>query len=138
MPFSAHGEFSLRQDDRLLMSELTGPWNIELVDRYRIEVAPFVERLATDGPWGQIVICHHSVLAPQDALKALSDSARVLAGRYDRVAVAYVLPPEVEGYGIMESVLTRLYTGFQSVACFETLAPAREWTLAQIKAAAKP
>ncbi len=138
MPFSAHGEFSLRQDGRLLIAELTGPWNIELVDRYRIEVAPFVARLAPDGPWGQIAICHRSVLAPQDALKALTDGARVLAERHHRVAMAYVLPPEVEGHGIMESVFARMYAGFQSVACFETLAPAREWTLAQIKAAAKP
>lgn len=135
MPFPAHGEFSLRVDGRLLIAELTGPWNIELVDRYRIEVAPFIKQLAPDGPWGQIAICHRSVLAPRDALQALADGARVLAGQYHRVAMAYVLPPEVEGHGIMESVFARMYAGFQAVECFETLASARDWTLAQIDAA---
>ncbi|KAA3653915.1 MAG: hypothetical protein DWQ11_06560 [Proteobacteria bacterium] len=135
MPFAAHGDFALRQEGRLLMSDLTGPWNLELVDRYRVEVAPHVARLAAGGPWAQIAVCHRSVLAPQDALQALADSARLLAGQYHRVAIAYVLPPEVEGHGIMESVFDRLYKGFQAVACFDALAPACAWALAQVDAA---
>lgn len=135
MPFPAHGDFALRQDGRLLMSDLTGPWNLERVDRYRIEVAPHVARLAAKGPWAQIAVCHRSELAPQDALLALADSARLLAGQYHRVAIAYVLPPGVEGHGLMESVLTRLYGGFQTAACFDALAPACTWALAQVEAA---
>ena len=135
MTFPAHGDFALRREGRLLLADFTGPWNIELVDRYRVEVVPFVQALAPGGAWAQIAICHRSVLAPKDALDALAEGARILAGQYHRVAMAYVLPPEVEGYGLMEKVFDRLYAGIQDVACFETLEAARAWALARIKAA---
>ena len=48
--FSAHESSACHAQGRLLIADIEGPWNLELVQHYHVEMQPSIERLVEDGP----------------------------------------------------------------------------------------
>ncbi|MEJ7806541.1 MAG: hypothetical protein WKG03_11570 [Telluria sp.] len=122
--FRAHGEFLTRVDGRLIISDVTGPWNKELVEEWAVAAQPVAMGV---GPHVGIAIIHGSMLCTPDALLVLRRSAAYAARSLQCVAHAIVAGKEVEGRDFVESSFFRAYAGVLPLAIFYTLDEARSW-----------
>ena len=134
--FSEHGAFTLSVDGRLLVVEVEGPWNLELIHSYGEETRPVAEEMARTGPWVLISIARHSALFTPEAIDALRQTALTHVRRLGRIATAYVVDPTVEGYRLVDGIFESVYRDVCAVAVFETRAEAEAWAhekLAKVK-----
>jgi hypothetical protein len=60
-PSRQHGEFACHVDGRLIVSDVVGPWNLELVQAWAAELHRHAS-LMTPGPHVGIAIVHGSIL----------------------------------------------------------------------------
>jgi hypothetical protein len=138
MEFKPHGEFRLHREGQVIVIEAAGPWNVELIQNYARDVVPVTREVAADGPWGAVVVVTRSVLFTADAAEALREAGFRTAKAAGRVAVAYVIPPEVEGALLAPAIIKRIYDGLNPWAIFTGVRPAMDWMHAQIAAARPP
>jgi len=136
--FSKHGAFTLSVDGRLLVVEVEGPWNLELIHSYGMETQPIAEEMARTGPWVLISIAKHSALFTPEAIEALRQTAVTHVRRMGRIATAYVVAPAVEGYRLVDAIFESVYRGVCEVAVFETRAEAEAWAHEQLRAVKQP
>ena len=122
--FPAHGDFLTRVDGRLIISDVTGPWNKELVEEWACAAHPVAKGV---GPHVGIAIIHGSMLCTPDALLVLRRSAEYAARGLECVAHAIVAAREVEGRDFVESSFIKAYEGVLPLAIFYTLDEARQW-----------
>jgi len=131
--FSKHGAFSLSVDGRLLVVEVEGPWNLELIHSYGEETRPIAEEMARTGPWVLISIAKRSALFTPEAIDLLRQTAITHVRRMGRIATAYVVDPTVEGYRLVDAIYETVYRGVCEVAVFETRAEAEGWAQEQLR-----
>jgi hypothetical protein len=132
--FKAHGAFNLHRDGQAIVIEAAGPWNLELIRQYAHDVLPVTREVAAGGPWGAIVVVRNSVLFTLEAAEALREAGFRTAKTSGRIAVAYVIPADVEGALLAPDILRRIYDGLNTWAIFTDLPAAMDWTLGQIAA----
>ncbi len=128
-PFRAHGTFLSRVEGRLIISDVTGPWNKELVEQWALEAGPVARQL---GPHIGIAVIHGSMLCTPEALLVLRQAARHARASLACVAHAIVAAPSVEGRDFVEPNFIRAYDGVLPLAIFYTLDEARAWALARL------
>jgi hypothetical protein len=133
MEFSQHGEFELSIDGRLLVVDVVGPWNLELIQNYTAQVAPLARQLASTGPWVLISVARRSVLFTPEAIEALRETAQRHSAESRRVATAYVVGPTVEGYQVVNAIFEDIYRDVCPMAIFETRAEAEGWAAEQLR-----
>lgn len=73
MKFKSHGVYQLEVCRRVLTVDATGPFNQELINAYRAELATCVAELSYQ-VWGQVVILHDESLFTPDAERDLIES----------------------------------------------------------------
>ncbi len=129
--FRAHGKFFSRVEGRLMISEVTGPWNKELVEEWALGSNPVAKSL---GMHIGIAVIHGSMLCTPEALLVLRRAAEHAAKALSCVAHVIVADKSVEGRDFVESSFIRTYRGVLPLAIFYTLDEAREWSLAQLAA----
>lgn len=127
MEFRAHGELSARELGQVLLVDVVGPWNLELIQAYHAAIDPRAERLAERGPWALIVEIRGAALCPFDAIEAIRRGARQQAGQGRRTCTAYVIAPEVEGARLTAPLWRGIYDGVMPFEIFETREPALRW-----------
>lgn len=132
--FRPHGKFATRVDGRLIISEVTGPWNKELVQYWGRRCLPEATLVAAGGPWVGIAIIHESMLCPPDALAVLRRIAAHSASALQCAAHVIVAGPEVDGRDFLEPIFARVYEGLVEHAIFYTFDEARAWSLALLAA----
>lgn len=125
--FVPHGQFKAYAEDRLVISEVTGPWNKELVYVWAQALHPLAKALSTDGPHVGIAIIHGSILCPPDALEALRKVVLYSVQRLDNVAHAIVADASVEGRRLLANTFARVYEGVVPYQLFEDLPSAKAW-----------
>ena len=123
-PFRSHGNFLTRVDGRLIISDVTGPWNKELVEEWAIAAQPVAIGV---GPHVGIAVIHGSMLCTPEALLVLRRCAGYAAHALACVAHAIVADKTVEGRDFVESSFFRAYEGVLPLAIFYTLEEARSW-----------
>lgn len=129
--FQAHGEYLTRVDGRLIISDVTGPWNKEFVEQWALAAGPVAKGV---GPHVGIAVIHGSMLCTPDALLALRSSAEYGAHHLDCVAHAIVADKAVEGRNFVESSFYNAYQGVLPLSIFYTLDDARIWANALLDA----
>ena len=129
-PFLPHGKYVSHVEGRLLVSEVTGPWNRELVDNWGLDCYPLAQALSAEGPYVGIAIIRESMLCPPDAMESLRKVAHLSATRLQCLAHLIVADASVEGRDFLESTFVRLYEGVIAHRMFHTLEQARTWSLA--------
>ncbi len=128
--FRPHGSFGIRVDGRLMMTEVTGPWNRELVDDWAAHCFEPARALSAAGPYVGITIIHQSMLCPPDALEALRKIGEYSTTRLGCVAHVIVADRSVEGRNLMESTFAKLFAGVAEHRMFNELEPALAWSRA--------
>lgn len=127
--FRPHGKFLSRVEGRLIVTEITGPWNKELVEHWAMESHPLAKSL---GAHVGIAVIHGSMLCTPDALMVLRRAAEHAAVALDCVAHVIVADKTVEGRDFIEPSFIRTYEGVLPLAIFYTLDDARAWSLARL------
>lgn len=133
MEFKPHGQFGLHRDGQVIVIEATGPWNLELIQQYAHDVLPIIREISQDGPWGAIVMVRNSVMFTPDAANALREAGFRNAKTSGRVAVAYVIPSDVEGAPFAPNILAKIYDGLNPWAIFTDVHKAIGWMKAQLR-----
>ncbi|MFZ6846072.1 hypothetical protein [Undibacterium sp. RuTC16W] len=122
-----HGNFKIYTDGQILVSEVTGPWNTELVQEWVDSMLPTIQELSLKGPWGTIAIVSNSLLCPKEALQLLTDKARGAVGKYQLVGSVYVAAPDVDGRNFIEPVYEKFYKDICPIEFFDDYPDARDW-----------
>ncbi len=136
-PFRVHGKYSIRVDEQIILSDVTGPWNRELVEEWGKQVYPFAKELAAKGPNAGIAIMHESMLCPPDALASLRLLVQYSATKLQCVAQVIVAPPGIAGRDLLEATFARVYEGLVAHRMFESLDEALVWTRQRVAEAAE-
>ncbi|MCU6435571.1 hypothetical protein LPB67_17470 [Undibacterium sp. Jales W-56] len=133
----SHGSFEIYTDGQVLVSEVTGPWNTELVVDWLGAVLPMIQELAFQGPWGTVAIIKNSLLCPKEALQLLTDRARIAVDQYRMVGSVYVAAPDVDGRHFIEPVYAKFYQGICPIQFFDRYPDALAWVRQECRDYAK-
>ena len=136
--FDAHGSVSLEIEGRILRVRAKGPFNREFVETMAAMERPVFSQMGRGGPWAEIVIFSHSMLATADALALFPPYLKELQSRgLAPVGTAFVLEDTLEGATIMRERYMAAYAGADwPCAFFSHLAEADAWARQKLDAAA--
>lgn len=135
MHFSIHGEVAFTRQGQILVVDVQGPWNAELIELYKAQSRPYVEALSANGPWGLILILHREAACPPDAIEGIRLGVIEQAKNWRRVCTSYVIAPDVIGYKVMDRVWRNIYRDVMPCEVFERREDALAWTEARLKEA---
>ncbi|MFL6657607.1 MAG: hypothetical protein ACJ8GW_06015 [Massilia sp.] len=125
--FKSHGEFTVRAEGRLLISEAFGPWNKELVEQWAGALFVLAKPL---GGYVGISVVRGSMLCPPDALVALHAAISYGGARLQCLGNALVAAADVEGRTLLLPTYEKLYDPEPPHGIFLDLESARAWGLA--------
>jgi hemerythrin-like metal-binding protein len=132
-PFKVHDQIEYRVKGRILHTTARGPFS-NVVEAIPPTITGFIQRLALQGRWGQIVNFQHSALIPPEALQ---NFAAYLKARYEKTevkpVVCLVFEPDVEAGVLMAPKILKCYldAGIQGQV-FEDYASALNWVESEI------
>jgi hypothetical protein len=127
MKFRPHGKADLRIEGQLIIVDLEGPWNAELVELIHERVADLKATLTANGKWGLLINVSYSLLCPLETFDTIRRSVLEDAEHNGHAAVAFVAARSVEGRGLLEAWYCKFYEGICPAAFFETLDEAKRW-----------
>ncbi len=130
--FPSHGKYSLYRDGQVLVTEVVGPWNLELVQEWARSAIPFSIEMHEDGPWAGIAIMSESMLATPEAMDALRKVVAASVEQFNCIAHIVVASPGVAGKGIVEGAFKKVYEGLCLSGFFDDYASAKAWAVQQI------
>lgn len=128
MPYSVHGSLAQTRQGQILITDVQGPWNAELIELYQQKCRPHVEALSAQGPWAAIIHMHKEASCPQDAIAGIKQGVIEQAKNRKRVCTAYVIADDVVGYHIMDRVWRGIYKDIIPFEIFERREDAIAWT----------
>jgi hypothetical protein len=125
--FRTHGLFSTRVEGRLIISDVTGPWNKELVEEWAQDAYPIARMVMTGGPHAAIAVMHNSMVCSADAMASLKLAVQFSVKKLNCVAHIIVADSTVDGRALLESTFARIYEGICPHRLFDNLDDARAW-----------
>lgn len=117
-----------------MISEITGPWNKELVEYWALHCYPQAKLLSDAGPYVGIAVIRESMLCPPDAMEALRKVVFLSTTKLHCIAHVIVADASVDGRDFLEPVFARIYAGVVEHAIFYDIDAARAWSLALLAA----
>lgn len=135
MHFSIHGEVAFNRQGQILLVDVQGPWNAELIEMYRAQIQPYVESMVANGPWGLILVLHNEAACPPDAIEGIRKGVMEQARNWQRICTSYVIAPDVIGYRVMDRIWRNIYRDVMPCEIFERREDALAWTEARLKEA---
>ena len=125
--FPPHGQFNIYLDGRILVTEVHGPWNVELVRRWAAAVRPYSLQLMPGGPWAGLALIRGSMLSTPEGMEALADVTANGVQHFGCIANIVVAAADVAGRGVIETQFKRIYEGVCAYGFFYEMTEAREW-----------
>ncbi|OYT93295.1 MAG: hypothetical protein CFE43_03340 [Burkholderiales bacterium PBB3] len=135
--FVPHGQFHIRTQGQVVISEIQGPWNLEMMSAWGKGIAPITQALSAKGPVGSIGIYSHSLLTSPESLDLLTKMLRFSVAHYRVVCTADVYDASVEGHMLGKRIFKSVYEGSVPNQSFATEQEAITWVnqcLAAVKA----
>ena len=129
LTFIPHGEFKLRLEGRVLISEVVGPWNLEFVNAWMKVAHPMVKELAATGPHVHMTIVTGSLLCTPEALDRLAEVIVYTTAHMRCIGNPVVAAADVEGRALFELMYARIYDGSPPRGLFLDYASAKAWSL---------
>jgi hypothetical protein len=129
LKFIPHGEYKLRLEGRVLVSELVGPWNLELVNKWMKAAHPMVKALSATGPHVHMTIVTGSLLCPPEALDRLAEVIVYTTAKMQCIGNPVVAAADVEGRALFEPMYARIYDGSPPRGLFFDYESAMAWSL---------
>ncbi len=130
--FQQHGEFSIHVEGRIIVSDVLGPWNRELVDNWSRQGYPLVKALAASGPYVGINIIRGSMLCTPDAFDAMRAVVEYATAKLRCVGNMIVADANVEGRELLLGTYARLYEGLVPNQFFHDIDGARACALSML------
>ena len=127
MSFAPHGSYRAWRDGAIVYVEATGPFNKEIIEEFRRLTLPIFAELPPNRPQATILIQRVSAMATPEAIEETRRNANLVEQRHARVALAYVMGPDVEGREIMEIRLREVFADHPAFEIFETVEEATAW-----------
>ncbi len=121
--FRPHGNFSVYVHEQILLTEVTGPWNRELVDYWAEQAFVLAQQFSRERPYVAVTEVYESMLCPPDALERIGRAVAYTNQHLPSVGQCIVAAPSVEGRDLLKS----LYEKIQFAQIFETREQALEW-----------
>ena len=134
--FPIHGDYVSRVSvsDRIVVSDITGPWNFELVVEWGKTVELLFQQLDRTCRNGAIAHHHISILNTGEAV----DHHRKIIAKgvktYGLIAVASVVALDVEGSGFASLLLDKVYGPVVDHQIFTNYSDAYTWLMTKLSA----
>jgi hypothetical protein len=132
--FQPHGEFKAYVEGRLIVSDVVGPWNRELVDKWSAEMYTLVTQMRQSGPHVGLAILRGSMLCTPDALAAMAQALQYGTAKGGCIGNAVVVDAGVEGRTLMLPTYDKLYDESAPHRFFYEADSARTWALSLLAA----
>jgi hypothetical protein len=132
--FLPHGEFKAYLDGRIIVSDVVGPWNRELVDQWAAEMLVLVTQMHRSGPHVGLAILRGSMLCTPDALTAMRQALGYGTAKGGCIGNAVVADADVEGRALMLPTYDGLYDERAPHRFFYDVHSARAWALSLLAA----
>ncbi|MES2320271.1 MAG: hypothetical protein V4631_22565 [Pseudomonadota bacterium] len=130
--FAPHGEFTIRIEGRILISDVVGPWNRELVINWGKQALKHAKPLGASGPYVGMSIVHGSLLCPPDAFAALRVSLTYGNTHLGCIGNVLVADAKVEGRSLLLPMYEQLYDDSTPHFICLDIDSARDWALARL------
>lgn len=128
-----HGSIETRIEGRLIVSDITGPWNKELVDHWAMTTYHDALTLSASGPWVALGIFLESMMCTPDALDSIRRTVQYSVVKLRCVGYAIVADASVEGRDLLAPTFAAIYEGLVPFRMFDNAGEARAWSLAQLR-----
>lgn len=131
MTFEEHGAFKIELVDSLLFVDAQGPFNEELIKRYKADLESKIQALE-HASWCQIITLHDMSVFTPEAESALTNT---LINRKSRGLIASaVIISDVDYQDLVCSQMSRCYhTARVEHEYFTSLSQAKEWVNERLK-----
>ncbi len=130
--YSQHGSFATRVEGRLIISDVNGPWNVELVRSWGREAHALAVGLS--GPHVGIAVLHGSVMCPPDAFALMREMIAYAIAHLDLIGNCVAADATVEGASLLEPLYANFYDPGTPHRFFSDLDECKSWA-AQLLAA---
>ena len=124
--FRPHGQFRIWTEGALLLTEVIGPWNRELVLQWQKQAIVVAKELGRLTPYVGVTIVRESILCPADAMEAIGQASSYALARLNCLANVVVAAPDVVG----RDVLQFAYEKINVLHYFDDVDVAKNWALA--------
>jgi hypothetical protein len=133
--FKLHGTFSVRLEGQILIQDVDGPWNEEMVQIWAPALLPYAQKLDAQGPWAALVVFHGSLLTSPPAIQRMRRAIAYSTQTFGVVAHAAAADAALEGYSFAAPILRPIYEGLTPFECFTSAPDALAWLQGRIDAA---
>lgn len=135
--FSAHGLIEITMQGDFLHYSATGPFNVELFDRFAIAQSAFLKALNHPSPWASIVTAIGSVMYTPEAIQRYTEVMQApKPPGFTPVATAFIIGPDIEGGKIMAPHFYKIYNSInRPFKIVETMEEATTWAQTLLDAA---
>ena len=114
-------------DGRIVISEIEGPWNLELVEAWAIPAARLYAKLGASGRCGGIGVHTKSLLTSPQSIRRLRELTALAVANHNIAACAVVGAAGVEGYQLAPTFMARIYEGIVPFEMFDSVERAKVW-----------
>lgn len=127
--FKAHGRVEMHLKGNIICVDACGPFNIELTNALATLEAEFLAKIASRGPFFEIVSFSESVLASLEVMEAHRQLLVMLKGAgFAHKATAYVIPAELEGAEFTGPIAAQNYAAVEwPFKIFQCIDEAEKW-----------
>lgn len=134
-PFKPHGRVELWTEGNVVYLEASGPFNKEAVLAVGATWRELFARLPHSGPFADVVVVEGSMMAGPEVLEAFGAFLGMnTAANVAPCAVAWVVPPAVEGGVLMIPAFEQIYQAAgRNIRFFDNLPQARDWVRGQLR-----
>lgn len=106
--FRPHGKFRVWIEEQLLITELTGPWNRELIEYWAAHALPLASQFSVEHPYIAITIVHESILCPGDAIDRIARAIEYSRNQLHCIENVIVAADDVDGKDLLKSTYHRI------------------------------
>lgn len=116
--FRPHGKFKIWVEGQLLLTEVTGPWNRELVDFWAAQALQLAQQFSAERPYVAITTVYDSILCPNNAIERIAQAIAYSQSQLPCLENLIVAAETVEGRDLVLSTYHRIglrhfYTRFE-------------------------
>lgn len=139
-PFQAHGQIELWRDGSLIRLRAQGPFNREAVLGLSRAMADLMQSNPPPAAFGYVLELSGTMITSPETMEEMERFLEQMAALGQTpLAVAYVVPPEVEARDIMLPLIEAMYRRHgRRFGAFDTLPSACAWVQQQLPSALDP
>lgn len=106
--FRPHGRFKIWVEGQLLLTEVTGPWNREMVEYWAAQALQLAQQFSAERPYVGITTVYESILCPNDAIDRISQAIAFSRTQLPCLGNLIVAAENVEGRELVRSTYRRI------------------------------